>query len=137
MTAAKHQIKIVCYRKVARRRGDRLNDGFVGVVDKNHHMGKLDGRAPSHRHAGRDALQHRSLGGTHKRVGTLFIIIALKVDTAHKPAPYRTVGKRSLKQDHAVLMLDQHVAHIIAHACIDSGHPLLSLIQIHLGQDQI
>ena len=58
MASAQHQIKVVKHFHGVPGGGNGLHTDFLRVVNKEHHMGKLDRRVLTHPDPGRDALQN-------------------------------------------------------------------------------
>ena len=69
MAAVLHQVEVIQLLHGIGCRRQRLDDGLIGIVYQQHHMGQLDGSVAAYLGTGRDAIQHCPLGGTNQGAG--------------------------------------------------------------------
>ena len=139
VTAVLHQVEVIDLLHTAGSGGQRLDDGLFGVVDEQHDVGQLDGGVAAHLGPGRDAVQHRALGGADQRARAGGKVISVQVHHADKAVADLAVGLLALDIDQAVGQRFKHaVGQVLAHGGVDVSDQLVHIggFQIGFRQDQ-
>ena len=139
MAAVLHQVKVIHHFHLIGSGGKGLDNGLLGVVDEQHHMGQLNGSVAAHTGAGRNAILHGGLGGTDEGAGAGGKIIGVQVHHTHQTMTDLAVGLLTLDVDQGVGQgLEHAVSHVLVHGLVDLRDELVHIgsLQIGLGQDQ-
>ena len=139
VAAPEHQVKVVHLLHGVHGGGDGLDAGLVRVVDEEHHVGQLDGGVLPHPDPGRDALQHRTLGGPDQGAGAGGVVVLLQVHSGHQAVADLAVGLGALDVDDGVRAgLEDVPGQIVLHRAVDVGDVLLhvGVVELALRQDQ-
>ena len=137
--AALHQLCVIELLHPVRLCLQRLNDGFLHVVQQNHDMRQLQRSASADADTGRDALRHGGFRRTHRRNRALVVVVLLQVDLADQTGAHFAVALNALDIDHGILIFRKHtVFQIILHGLLNLCDALCNVIilQIDLRQDQ-
>ncbi len=103
VAAVLHQVEVIDLLHAVGRGGQRLDDGLIGIVDQQHHMGQLDGRVAAHAGARGDTVEHGALGGADQGAGAGGEIVL-------RPGrPCRSGRGGSLPSDWPALDVDERV----------------------------
>ncbi len=139
VAAVLHQVEVIELLHGTGGSGQRLNDGLAGVIDEQHDVGQLDGGVAADAGAGRDAIQHRTLGGADQRTGAGGEVVGVQIHHADKAVADAAVGLLTLDVEQGVgQRLEHAVCHVLAHGGVDIVNILVHVggLQIGLGQDE-
>ena len=102
-------------------------------------MGQLDGGVAADAGAGRNTIQHRTLGGADQRAGAGGEVVSVQIHHADKAVADASVGLLALDVNQGVGQRFKHaVGHVLAHGGVDIVNVLVHVggLQIGLGQDE-
>ena len=139
VAAVLHQVEVVDLFHGVGCGGQRLDNGLVGIVDQQHHMGQLDGRVAAHLGPGRNAIQHGALGGTDQCAGAGGEIVSVQVHHTDQAVADLAVGLLALDVDQGIgQRLEHAVGQVLLHGVIDILDVLVHVgsLQVGLRQDQ-
>ena len=139
MAAVLHQVEVIQGLHGTGSGGQRLDDGLVGVVDQQHHMGQFDGCVAAYAGPGRDTIQHGALSSADQRAGAGRKVIGVQVHHADQAVTDLAVGLLALNVDQGIGQRLKHaVSDVLAHGVVDVLNVLIHIgcLQIGLRQDQ-
>ena len=139
MAAVLHQVEVIQLLHGIGCRRQRLDDGLIGIVYQQHHMGQLDGSVTAHLGTGRDAFQHCPLGGTDQGAGAGGEVVGVQIHHADEAMADASVGLLALHIDQGILQRPEYaVLQILLHGGVDAGDVLVHVggLEVGLRQDQ-
>ena len=139
VAALLHQLEVVDLLHALHGGGQRLNNGALGVVDQQHHMGQLDGCVAAHLGAGRNAIQHRTFGSADEGTGTGGEVIGIQIHHTNQAMTDAAIGLLALDVNKALGHgLKDTAVQIFLHRSVDIADDALhiGILQLGLGEDQ-
>ena len=134
MTAALHEVKIVC---VGAASGEAPQHTVGGIVDKKHNMRHFKRRAAPHAYTRRYALRHRALGRAYERRRIGGKIVFLKIDSRHKTAAEPAVALRALEPHRtAAVHFKDTAVYVVTHCGMYRGYARVRLAEVDLRQHE-
>ena len=135
---SEHQLEVVELGHPGFSLGQGAQDGVSGVVDEDHDVGQLDGRAFADPDPGRDTVEDRPFRGPDQRRRAFSEIVGLQVEGGHE-APARLFAGRAFHVHAAFDAFKEPFGHIPPHRIADAGDAVFGpgLVEIDLGIDQV
>ena len=139
MATLHHELKVVYRLHLGGSGSNGLDAGLVRIVNKEHHVGQLDGCVLPDPDTGRNALQNGTLSGTDQGAGARGVVVLLQIHRRHQTVADLTVRLGALNVNDGILVgLKDVPGQIIVHGTVDIGDVLLhvGIVELALRQNE-
>ena len=139
VAAVLHQVEVIDHLHAVSGSGEGLDDGLLGVINEQHHVGQLNGSVAAHPGTGRNTILNGGLGSADQGAGAGGEVVSIQVHHTYQAVADLAVGLLALHIDQGVAQgLEHALVHIFLHGGVDVPNELIHIgsLQIGLGQDQ-